>query len=68
MRGSAVPRIRPFSTNTPTFQVAASAEAFLLVIKNVFQPPQESESLKQEFETFKQKAEMDVSTYLSQKR
>ena len=67
MRGSAVPRIRPFSTKTPAFQAATSAEAFLTIIKNVFQPPQESESLKQEFEMFKQKADMDVSTYLSQK-
>ena len=67
MRGSAVPRIRPFSTNTTAFTGAATAEAFLAVIKNVFQPPQESESLKQEFEMFKQHPDMDVSTYLSQK-
>ena len=67
MKGSGIERIRPFMPGSAAADAATSLTQYLDVLETVFQPPQESRSLKLEFKSCKQDIREDVSSYLSTK-
>ena len=67
MRASGVERIRPFMPGSLAANAATSLTQYLEVLETVFQPPQESRSLKLEFKSCRQDVREDVSSYLSTK-
>lgn len=67
MKGSGIERIRPFMPGSTAANAATSLTLYLNVLETVFQPPQESRSLKLEFKSCKQDIREDVSSYLSTK-
>lgn len=67
MQGTAVERIRPFLPGTDSANRAETLAQYLDLLESVFQPPQESRSLKLEFKSRKQGIGEDVSCYLSSK-
>ena len=65
MQDDAIERVRPYREGTDAFNGAATLDEYIVVLRNVFNPPAESRSLKQEYKMYKQSREEDVSSYLS---
>ena len=61
MESESIDRIEAYRVGT------AAANACGTIVESVFQPPQQSCALKQEFKLYKQTRDEDASTYLSSK-
>ena len=67
MRGKAIEMTRPKAENTTAWHDAADLNAYVVTMRGVFLPPEESEMSRTEFKIRKQSRKEDVSTYLSAK-
>ena len=67
MEGTAVTRVEPFRVGTAAATACATFNDYLVLLESIFQPPQQSRALQQEFKSYKQSKEDDASTYLSSK-
>ena len=67
MRGKAIEMTRPKAENTAAWHDAADLNAYVVTMRGVFLPPEESEMSRTEFKIRRQSRKEDVSTYLSAK-
>jgi hypothetical protein len=67
LKGTATERARPFRIGQPGYADAATLEAYVLVLRGVFQPQEESELARAEFKAQKQRKNEDIATYLMTK-
>ena len=67
MRGKAIEMTRPKAENTAAWRDAADLNAYVVTMRGVFLPPEESEMSRTEFKIRRQGRKEDVSTYLSAK-
>ena len=67
MEGTAVTRVEQFRVGTAAAAACATFNDYLVLLESIFQPPQQSRALQQEFKSYKQSKDDDASTYLSSK-
>ena len=67
MTGAAIERTRPYRSGTDAFTGCLNLEAYVTLLRGVFQPPSEHRSLKQELEAYKQRADEVCLTWRGQK-
>jgi hypothetical protein len=67
MRGQAVEMTRPYNEGSATWQASPNLAAYILALRTVFLPPEESELARTEFKVRKQGRKEDISSYLSAK-
>ena len=67
MEGTAVDRVEQFRVGTAAAAACATFDQYIVLLESIFQPPQQSRALQQEFKIYKQSKDDDASTYLSSK-
>ena len=68
MESTAIDRIEQYRVGTAAAAACATFDQYIVLLESVFQPPQQSRALQQEFKTYKQTKDDDVSTYLTMVR
>ena len=67
MEADAIDWIEAYSVGHDVANACGTIEEYIQLLESVFQPPQQSRALKQEFKLYKQTRDEDASTYLSSK-